>query len=465
MHSVEDNVCPALNFVKFVNPAISRKGLMNFFNFSGLKHTTITSITNTHKTQDVYNISTTTGTYIANGIAVHNCYEINKKGEVMKFETAKTFIDNLFDGKYKGYVSEEEKPFIILEFIGGEPTLQPKLMEQIVDYFVDKAIERCSFWADHFMISISSNGVHYFEPDVQHFLNKYRHRISLSITIDGNKELHDSCRVFPDGSPSYDIAVAAAMDWMKKNGNDIGSKITIAPANIEYMNDAIRHMIKLGYVEINANTVYEKGWNLDYAKIFYQKLKEIADYFIDNNLVEEIYLSLFTTILGFPKEENDLNTWCGGVGNAMLSIDPQGRLFPCIRYMESSLGNDQVPYHIGTVWDGIGNDELTAQRIKCMSCITRRTESTDECFYCPIAEGCAECSAYNYQVNGTPDSRVTYICCMHKARVMANCYYWNTWYRKNNMPDRFELHIPDEWALEIIDEEELQMLKDLAKEE
>lgn len=396
-------------------------------------------------------------------LACTYCYQIDKGHKVMPFETAKTFIDNLFDGFYKGYVSEEEKPFLVLDFIGGEPFLQPKLIEQICDYFFDTAIERMSPWAERTMISVCSNGVAWFDPDVQHFVNKYRERLSISVTIDGNKELHDSCRIFPDGRPSYDLAVAAAKDWMDRGG-EMGSKITICPENLRYMNDAILHMIELGYDEINANVVYEEGWTIEHAKEYYQKLKEIANHFIDNDLVSDIYLSLFTEILGYPKPEDDDKTWCGGVGNAMLSIDPDGKFFPCIRYMHSSLGDDQPPLSIGDVWTGIGKNEEDAAWIKCLGCITRRSESTDECFYCPIAEGCSECSAYNYQVNGTPDSRCTFICDMHKARVMANSYFWNKWYRKTCQDKRFALHIPDDWALEIIDEKELEMLKELSKE-
>lgn len=62
------------------------------------------------------------------------------------------------------------------------------------------------------MFSICSNGVLYRDEKVQAFLRKWANRLSFSVTIDGNKELHDSCRVFPDGSPSYDIAVDAASD-------------------------------------------------------------------------------------------------------------------------------------------------------------------------------------------------------------------------------------------------------------
>ena len=154
----------------------------------------------------------------------------------------------------------------------------------------------------------------------------------------------------------------------------------------------------------------------------------------------------------------------GGVGNAMLAIDPDGKLYPCLRYMKSSLGNDQPPLSIGDVWKGIGNTPEDAQWIKCLACVTRRTESSDECFYCPIADGCAECSAYNYQINGTPDSRCTFICDMHKARCLANSYFWNKWYRKTNSKERFKIYCPEDWALEIIPKNEYQMLLALSEE-
>ena len=397
-------------------------------------------------------------------LACSYCYQINKGIEVMPFEIAKEFIDGLFEGRFENYISDKTKPFIILDFIGCEPFLQPKLIEKICDYFFDQATIRISPWAEHSMISICTNGVHYFEPDVQHFLNKYKSKISLSITIDGNKELHDSCRRFPDGRPSYDLVISAAKDWMSR-GNYLGSKITIAPENLPYMNDAIKHFIDLGYEEINANTVYEKGWTLEHAKLFYKELKDIADYILSNDLEEKIYLSLFVESFGKPKDEADNQTWCGGVGNAMLSIDPKGDLYPCIRYMESSLGGEQKPLTIGNYRDGIGKSELYANRIKCLGCITRRSESTDECFYCPIAEGCAECSAYNYQVNGTPNSRCTFICDMHKARMLANGYFWNKLHRKLGEPNRYKVWVPKEWALKIIDEREYDYLLSLSTNE
>lgn len=397
-------------------------------------------------------------------LACTYCYQINKGKRRMQFKDARKLIDMVLcgDEKMAGYLEPVSSPAIVLEFIGGEPFLNIVLIEQICDYFIDKAIELCHPWATMFCISICSNGVLYFHPEVQNFLNKYRGNISFSVTIDGNQELHDTCRVFPDGRPSYEFAVAAAKDWISR-GYEMGSKITIAPENLNYLCEAVFHMVSLGYEEINANVVYEKGWTAEHAREYYRQLKKLADYWIDNNLVESHYLSLFEEDSFHPKEEGDDENWCGGTGS-MLAMDPDGYLYPCIRYMESSLGIGRKPLWIGHVDTGIAQTECTKSCLRCLNSITRRTQSTDECYFCPIADGCAWCSAYNYQVNGTPDSRCTYICGMHKARSLANVYFWNRWYRKTGNSKRFKMYCPKEWALQVVSENEYKQLKEMEEQ-
>lgn len=394
-------------------------------------------------------------------LACSYCYQINKGVRRMSFETAKKYIDLLLSGEkgFHEYVNPELSPGIILEFIGGEPFLEIELIDKICNYFITRCIETRHPWATKTCISICSNGVLYFDEKVQKFLNKYKEMLSFSITIDGNKDLHDACRVFPDGSGSYDIAVKAAKDWISRK-NYMGSKITIAPGNVEYLYDAIVHMVELDYEDINANVVYEKGWTLEHAKIYYEQLKKVSDYFIDNNLIQKISLSLFNDNSFRPKAPDDLTNWCGGTGT-MLSCDPDGYLYPCIRYMESSLGCDQKPFRIGDLENGIGQTKCHHDCIKCLHAVNRKTQSTEKCFNCPIAEGCSWCSAYNYQEFGTPDKRATYICDMHKARSLANVYFWNKLFLKNESNLIFKMYCPKEWALDIISEEEYEMLLSL----
>jgi len=349
---------------------------------------------------------------------------------------------------------------IILDFIGGEPLLEIDLIDKIVDYFVQQAYKFKSHLAYRFMISISTNGTLYDTPKVQSFIKKWRPKLSLSISLDGCKELHDSCRVFPDGKGSYDLAEYAAKQELLRNPL-LSTKMTFAPENIRYVPEAIRNLVSIGYKVIFCNCVFENVWHDEDAPLFYFKLKETADFLL--TLSDIPIISIFSLSCGHFLDENENRNYCGGNG-LMLCVNPDGNFYPCQRFTEVSLGNDAQPYIIGNVDEGIGIKEDEIQRINCLSCITRRSQSTDECFNCSIASECAWCTAYNYQVFGTPDKRATFICPMHKARVMANCYFWNSLFKLSGSKRRFKLNLDDKSCLKIIDEKELSLLRELESE-
>ena len=399
-------------------------------------------------------------------LACTYCYQKHKNEAVMSFETAKRFVDLLLSGDkgFADYINKEETPGVILEFIGGEPLLEIDLIEQIVDYFREKSLLVGHPWADNFMISICSNGVAYKEPNVQEFLRKNAGRLSFSVTLDGNKELHDACRVFPDGRPSYDIAYAACKDWMDR-GYYMGSKITLCPENVRYAFAATKHMLDMGYQDININCVYEEGWSIEHARILYQELKRVSDYLLSNGCgsdPDDIYYALFNEDNYRPMPEDDVQNWCGGNG-MMLACGTDGRLYPCLRYVETSVGDGVEPMVIGDLDKGIGMREGHRSCISCLACVDRKSQSTEECFYCPIAQGCGWCTALNYQETGTPNKRLTNICEMHKAASLANVYHWNKYYRQRGSKKRFEMHCPKEWAVPIIGEKEYEMLKGLSQ--
>ena len=395
------------------------------------------------------------------------CYQINKSPSRMDFETAKKFIELILtdDQSKNSYMNKYNTEFIVLDFIGGEPLLEIDLIDKIVDYFIKRCIELNHPWLYGYMISIGTNGTLYFDERVQRFLSKHKNKISMNITVDGNKELHDSCRVFHDGRGSYDLASSAVTDWMKKtNGNNKSTKLTIAPENLKYLKDAIVNMVDLGFEFINENCVYEDVWNKDLAKELYYQLKSISDWILDNNLDAKVNLRILNPDSYRPLSPIDNNNWCGGDGS-MLAVDVNGDLFNCVRYMKSSLGDDQEPLVIGNVDDGIGTSELYKKNIVSMKVITRRSQSSDKCFWCPIARGCGWCSALNYQMFGTPNKRTTTTCDMHIAASLASNYYWNKVLIKNGDNKRVKLYTPKEWATSIIDEDEYNMILSLSNSE
>lgn len=363
------------------------------------------------------------------------CYQHNKSTKTMNFEQAKNFIDKLFNDEYI-FITKEKTRGLILEFIGGEPFLEIDLITQIIDYYFEQAILKNHPWLYNTCISICSNGLLYFNDKVQSLFQKYSDLISFTISIDGNKELHDKCRIDAEGKGTYDRALKAVQHYRKTYNKTMGSKMTLSPENISYLYDSIISLYQNGYHHIMGNCVFEDVWELSHAHILYNELIKIADYLIDNNLYNDFQFDMFQEDIGIPMSENDNDNCCGGTLRYKcngLAINPEGDFYLCLRYMPSSLNNKQIPLNIGSINNGIGSNETEQQNITLLSNITRRTQSSDECFYCPVASGCRWCSGYNYEVFGTPNKRTTFICWMHKARVLANVYYWNKLYKKLNI--------------------------------
>lgn len=316
------------------------------------------------------------------------CYQFNKSEMRMSFETAKTFIDNLLDDKY-GYINRYNSPAIIIEFIGGEPLLEIKLTRKIYEYFLDRCYELNHPWFHLHRVSICSNGLSYFDQEVQDFFKDYASNISFNISIDGNKELHDACRIQPNGEGSYDICMAALNHFNKHYTSERNSKMTLAPTNIKYLFDSVIDFINHDMKIINLNCVFEEGWNQETAREEYYQLKKLADHVIDNDL-ENIYIAIFNERQEGPQlKENDGN-FCGGLGS-MLSLRPNGDFYPCIRYMPTSIGEGNTDYCIGNVNDGLIGREQDSEVLNMMDNITRRSQSNDICYDCPLSNDCAWC--------------------------------------------------------------------------
>jgi len=408
--------------------------------------------------KDVYNFETESHTYIANNLLVHNCYQFNKTPMRMEFETAKKFIDKLLNDEY-GYINRYNSPAIIIEFIGGEPLLEIKLIRQIYEYFLDRCYDLNHPWFKLHRLSICSNGLAYFEKDVQDFFKDYIQNISFNISIDGNRELHDTCRIQPNGEGSYDIDMLALNHFNDNYTSERNSKMTLSPSNMKYLYESVIDFINKGMMSINLNCIFEEGWNQETALEEYNQLKKLADYIIDNDLYN-IYIAIFRDRQEGPSEKSMDGAACGGE-LSMFAIRPNGDFYPCIRYMPTSVGNDVKDLCIGNIDNGVisraDNNEIT----EILDNVTRRGSTNDICYECPINNSCQYCLALNHTIFNTPNKRVMFTCIQMYAEHLANVYYWNRLIVKHpefNLDVR-HLVIPDEWSLLVIDQNELDELK------
>ena len=284
------------------------------------------------------------------------CYQHDKNCEHrMTKETARRIVDLLFeeDARQNRYLNPAIAQALILDFIGGEPLLAIDIISYFMRYFKWKAVMLNHRWAIHYMISISSNGTLYQTPEVQRFLTIHQGRVSLGITLDGSKELHDTCRRYPDGRPSYDIVAAAVKDCQKRYGQTRVTKLTLAPANIAYLAEAVKNLYEsFDFEGVYANCVYEEGWEDRHAAIMYAQMKELADWMIASEAYKNFFCTLFDTFIGQPLAESENHNWCGGTG-CMLCFTTEGNVTPCLRYTRFNLNDKQPEIRIGNLDSGI----------------------------------------------------------------------------------------------------------------
>jgi uncharacterized protein len=313
------------------------------------------------------------------------CYQGHKSAKSMSIEVAERAIDFILQDNE--YVEVDKTPAVVLDFIGGEPLLEVDLIAHAISYFNRRTLELNHHWFNRYVAGICTNGLLYLDPKVQKLIDMYRSHIGVNISIDGDRETHDACRIDHAGNGSYDRILPAVKHLIAMQ-YDSSTKVTFAHDNLPLISRAIKHLLDLGFVDIHANVVFEDVWKPGDNKILYDQLIELADIMIDGEYYTKHSCSLFEDSIGHPLDDSNNNNWCGGSG-AMLAIGPDGTLYPCIRFAPYSLGPDVEPIVLGNIYDGYTNLD---SGIVCELCsITRRSQSNDECYYCPVGSGCAWC--------------------------------------------------------------------------
>jgi len=367
------------------------------------------------------------------------CYFYKRRGKDITYAILDKIISMVYTNPFFS-----DTPSFIFDFIGGEPLLVSDKLQYFIENYYKEGLKRNvkniqKLYSTRF--SMSSNGVLYFSDKTRSLLKRYAHIISFGITLDGSPEMHNKCRIYPNGDGSY-ADVRKAVDEQLKYNKGLSSKVTFSVDNIHMLYDAIKHLISIGIKTIHANPVFEKGWKIKHAEIYYDELIKLANYILNNDLENKVDVNLFTQNIGKPMDERENSNWCGGTG-AMLGIGFDGSIYPCARYFPTALSKYKPPV-IGNVFDN-KIDWACNKVTKGIDKITRKSQSSKRCWECLVVQGCAWCSAYNYDYYGIINKRTTHICNMHRARVRANYYYWNSVYQKYNMDTEFILY-PCEWV-------------------
>ncbi|ENN96254.1 radical SAM protein [Methanocaldococcus villosus KIN24-T80] len=149
------------------------------------------------------------------------CYSLNKNNEDMKFRIAKKAINYLlnFDDNIK------------IQFTGGEPLLNFKLIEKVVNYTEDKG---------NFRYAIQTNGTllgNYVEEIKELGIN-------VGVSIDG-LEVNDELRPYKDGRCST-LDTIKGIYLLEKYDIPFGVTIVVTNKNLPYLEEFVGYLIAVG---------------------------------------------------------------------------------------------------------------------------------------------------------------------------------------------------------------------------
>ena len=388
-----------------------------------LKDDKITSIEEKNEEIDVYNFETTSHTYIANNICVHNCYELDKQPNDLPFDYAQKFIDILLDDPDPiGVLGTDNewmvKSNLILDFIGGDALMRPELVDRILSYLIFRSTIQQHRWSTRWRASISTNGTLFENPGVKEFLLKYRDNMSLGVSVDGCPEIHNFNR-----SNSMD-AILKSWDWyLWYMGERASTKATLNLDSIPHLYKSLKFLHEdMRLSQINMNFIFEPMHESKSDLLELEKqLEKCVSYTLDHR--NDLFWSVISKNFANAEKMKDPNKgWCGA--GAMPCLGVNGKIYPCFRFMPHTMSSRNLDFPVGDVWKGFDHKE----RFKEVRDQTRIKISPKKCFDCPIESNCSWCIGSSFSESGE-FYRQTNICEFIKIQTKWAKIYWKEYDR------------------------------------
>jgi len=349
------------------------------------------------------------------------CYE-RKYPRNNKVADVVDFIHACFNrDKHRFYSKTQGIDGIIIDIIGGEPFMQPKLLKAAFE----TAEELCNQYGLPYVFSISTNGTLFDKPLALEILNRWKDKLSIGVSIDGLPETHDKYRIFTTSRQgSYQAAVAGYKLLQEIGVREIGVKATFTKETLMQYGAGMKSLIDVtGGGRLYGNVVFEDVLPRQMALEIANQFIEVAEYFIEKGLHLDQNSEIGHVL---PDGLNVDQLWNPDwreklIHDDSVRYDPQ-RLRPhcgttvymtCLGFDRNIFGCNRFMSTV-TTRQAIG--KLEGQTIvntdggKLLAEVQEQWKSyPDQCIGCPAKHLCASCVAAAYENgDGEEDARKEY---------------------------------------------------------
>ncbi len=219
---------------------------------------------------------------------------------------------------------------VTIEFQGGEPLLNFDFIQEFLNTRDKIRRKVLSF-------RIVSN-LTLFDEDMAKFLSD--HRMTLSTSLDGPKELHDFHRHRISGAGSFEDVVRG-ISLAREHNISVGSIATVTSRSLEFGPEPIMDTyLKVGLRSIFYRPLRLTGrahlkWDLDVTPRGYRDFVERAlryEYFLKkkrNSFIEDVYIKRYLDKIFRIEKPYMCDRSVCGAGINQLALVPNGRVYPC----------------------------------------------------------------------------------------------------------------------------------------
>lgn len=305
------------------------------------------------------------------------CYESNKADRKIPLSLAVDIVTK--------YLSNETDAYdeCVIDLFGGEPFLNFSLIKQICEYVWSNN------WNKPYLFATTTNGT-LVHGQIQEWLYQNRERFSVTLSLDGTREMHDINR-----SNSYS---RIDLPFFRNTWPNSSVKMTLSEETLPNLAEGVIFLHSLGF-SIENNLAYGVNWSDPRnIELLERELKKLAEFYIMNSEIQPC--SLMNMKIGFAWDSGTTNKWCG-VGTHMIAFDVDGQSYPCHAFMPISCGGEKALRSKSLVFEDA--DRLLDPM--CSGCVIH-----------PI---CPTCYGSNYLMRDNIAKRDEALCRLTKVRALA----------------------------------------------
>ncbi len=299
------------------------------------------------------------------------CYETHIKDSKMSSDIVKRtnkFMKNIISGN-------DQLRFFNLSFFGGEPLLNyynvvEPILEAAIEYTQDKGV--------NFFTGFTTNGFLINNKMLKRFKHYGVHH--FQITLDGNRETHDTIRFVSKKRGSYD-KIIRSIKMLCEAEIQVRIRINYTSKTLEGIADIIPDLQTI-------DEAYRKYFTIDFHQVWQNKEEltkdsmDMIQRFIDQGLPT-------TSANKFP--DNVINSCYADKKNS-ATINYNGEVFKCTARDFTTANREGILTEDGIIeWDPAKLEKRLNAKFKNKPCL--------ECFFMPLCNG--GCSQHAIENEGT----------------------------------------------------------------